>query len=83
VTEWTDFAEWISVGIERGWCSEPVCATHDGIPRTEAEGLAWDDGWDPCENVVRLWPINDGSALGTGRDAQPVVEVESQPVVEG
>ena len=74
MSEWVDFAEWISVGIERGWCSEPVCATHDGIPRTEAEGLAWDDGWDPCENVVRLWPLSD---------SQPVVEVESQPVVEG
>jgi len=82
VTEWDDFAEWVSIGIERGWCSVPTCATHDGIPRTEAEESAWDDGWDPCENVLRLWPLTN-DAPGTGRDAQPVVKVESQPEVEG
>jgi len=50
-----EFREWLRVGVERGWCSEPVCATHDGLPRTDAEDQAWEDGWDPCEHAVRLW----------------------------
>jgi hypothetical protein len=48
--------EWIEFGVWKGWCSKPACATHDGIPRTALEEEAWEEGFDPCEHVIRLWP---------------------------
>lgn len=50
------FWHWAEHGVSRGWCSEPVCATHDGIPSTPEEQAEWDEGHDPCEHVLRLWP---------------------------
>ena len=50
------FWDWLSYGIEKGWVSEPVCGTHDVIPQTVEGTRAWNDGQDPCEHVVRLWP---------------------------
>ncbi len=47
--------EWLKLGIERGWCSEPVCSTHDGLPSTDAEGVQWEQGYDPCVPAVRLY----------------------------
>ena len=49
-------AEWIKYGQTRGWVSPVVCATHDGLPATAAEIADWDDGNDPCEHAVRIWP---------------------------
>lgn len=54
--EWADFSEWLEYGRGRGWCSEVVCDTHDGLPRTEEEEAAWEEGWDPCEYAIRVWP---------------------------
>lgn len=51
-----DFWHWLNHGVANGWCSEPACGTHDGIPSTPEEQEAWDDGLDPCEHVLRLWP---------------------------
>jgi hypothetical protein len=50
------FIWWLKFGIRRGWISEPVCATHDGVPNTADEADAWEEGWDPCQHVLRLWP---------------------------
>ena len=50
------FEEWLAHGVLNGWISYPACATHDGIPSTDAETEAWEEGWDPCEHVLRLWP---------------------------
>ena len=47
--------EWLDFGIEQGWVSPPHCGTHDGIASTEAEEIAWEDGDDPCQPVLRLW----------------------------
>jgi hypothetical protein len=47
---------WIEFGVKRGWISRPVCATHEGVPCTEEEEERWEDGDDPCQHVVRLWP---------------------------
>lgn len=55
MSEWDEFNAWLQQGIERGWCSEPACETHDGLPWTDEEIEAWDDGWDPCLPAVRLW----------------------------
>lgn len=48
------FEEWLRVGVNSKFCSEPVCATHDGLPWTEEE--LEDDLDDPCVPGVRLWP---------------------------
>jgi len=50
-----DFWDWLEVGMKAGWISKPVCATHDGIPATEAEDNEWMEGFDPCQHIVRLW----------------------------
>lgn len=47
--------EWLNMGIEKGWISEPFCNTHDGGPITEEEDVEWEDGGDPCATHVRLW----------------------------
>ena len=50
-----DMWQWLQVGIEQGWVSEPFCYTHDGDPyMTEEEEQEWEDGGDPCSPVVKL-----------------------------
>jgi len=49
------FTEWLQLGIEQGWVSEPVCFTHDGIPMDEQEDHDFIDGFDPCLRVIRIW----------------------------
>jgi hypothetical protein len=39
-----------------GYCTRPVCATHDGLPSTDEEDAEWEDGYDPCVAAVRLCP---------------------------
>lgn len=57
-------AEWVAYGVDRGWCSFAVCDTHDGVPMTDSEETAWEEGNDPCIPVLRLWTDNmpDGEA---------------------
>ena len=49
-----DIYEWIQYGVERKYCSSPVCSTHDGLPMTDEENVQWDDGGDPCVHALRL-----------------------------
>ena len=49
-----DIFEWVEYGVNNGFCSKVVCATHDGIPTTYTEDSEWDEGGDPCAHVVRL-----------------------------
>ena len=46
--------EWLEAGVENGWCSPPVCQTHDGVPMSVAEEAEWENGDDPCQVVVRI-----------------------------
>lgn len=46
---------WLNKGIKRGYCSRPVCDTHDGLPMYEEEVDAWDEGDDLCIPAVRLY----------------------------
>lgn len=46
-----DFDEWMSFGIEKGWCGPPVCNTHDGLPLSETEY----DLEDECIHIIRLY----------------------------
>ncbi len=50
-----EFSIWLQSGINRGWISTVVCATHDGIdPISEEELQEWEAGNDPCQFVVRI-----------------------------
>ena len=51
----TQFDEWVRHGIEHGWCSYPVCDTHEGVPRTEFEQTDFDIGGDPCILAMRVY----------------------------
>lgn len=53
-----NLTEWLQYGIDKGYCSDGVCATHDGLPDTEEEMKEWEDGGDPCIPAVRIW-FND------------------------
>ena len=50
------FNEWLQTGINNKWCGPAVCATHDGIPSTKNEETTWDNGGDPCQHILRLYP---------------------------
>lgn len=47
--------EWINYGVQHGWCSFPVCATHGSLPTTPEELEMWDEGADLCMFGMRLW----------------------------
>lgn len=49
-----EFAEWIELGLLRGWAFEPVCQTHDGVQMYPEEEQEFEDGSDPCIPVMRL-----------------------------
>ena len=49
-------SQWIEIGIQQGWCGPSICYTHDGLPSTEEEESAWDNGDDPCIHILRLYP---------------------------
>jgi hypothetical protein len=48
------FEDWLTMGIGFGYCSEPVCETHDGLPMTKEEIVRFEEGFDPCIPAVRL-----------------------------
>lgn len=54
-----DQTEWLRMGIQNGWCSPPVCATHDGLPETVDEALAFEEGSDPCIHVIRPYESDE------------------------
>lgn len=49
------FDEWILHGVSAGYCTLVVCNTHDGVPVTDEEGEEFEEGYDPCIPVVRIW----------------------------
>ena len=49
-----NFDEWISLGIEKGWCGPPVCYTHDGLPMSTSEEEEFNEG-DPCIHIIRMY----------------------------
>lgn len=54
-----DFDVWMKIGYDAGWCSPPVCYSHDGVPLTASEVEELDVGEDPCVHVVRLYESAD------------------------
>lgn len=55
MVEQMDFVDWLQYGIDAGWVSELACGTHDGIPWTEEEAAEFEEGYDPCQPVLRVW----------------------------
>ena len=55
--------EWLRIGVQNGWCSPPVCATHDGVPSTEKEDTDFDEGDDPCVFVIRVYEDDEVKAM--------------------
>lgn len=50
-----EFIAWLSQGIDNEWITQPFCNTHDIDPgMTEEEQEEWEQGFDPCQHVVRL-----------------------------
>lgn len=45
------FEDWFAEGVDKGWISKAVCATHQGPPLTEKE---FEDD-EPCVTIVRLY----------------------------
>lgn len=56
---WDDYNNWLVYGIDKGWISEPVCVTHEGMPPTEDEMKMEEEEedamWDWCVPGVRLY----------------------------
>lgn len=51
-----DIHEWLRYGIDKGFCTDSVCGTHDWVQMTEEEEKDFDEGGDPCIVIVRLYP---------------------------
>lgn len=58
--EETHFAQWLEMGVSRGWVTEPFCAGHDEAPLTNYEYKKWMTGDAPCVICVRLLLLHDG-----------------------
>jgi hypothetical protein len=48
--------QWICIGIQAGFCGPPVCATHDGMPMSDAE---YEDEDDACVSVLRIYDTSE------------------------
>lgn len=55
VDDHKEFNDWIEQGITRGWCSPPVCGSHEDVPTAEWEDELTDEGHELCQTVVRLY----------------------------
>lgn len=48
------FGEWLILGIENKWVSDPYCSMHDGAPLTDAEEIEIEET-DICIPALRIW----------------------------
>lgn len=62
--------EWIEYGWRHGWCSPPVCETHDGFPMSDAESEQSMQG-DPCLHILRLYESPEHKAEVESPHAPP------------
>lgn len=58
--EFRHFEEWLTMGVLRGWITNPFCAGHDDAPLTDFEMRQWDKGEAPCVICVRLLLLHEG-----------------------
>ncbi len=50
-----DVYEWVKYGVDKGFCTEIHCSTHDGVAMTDEEMDNWGEGEDNCIPVIRMW----------------------------
>ena len=55
MSEDLEFYDWLKIGRDKGWCSDIVCDTHEGLPMTDEEMEGWEFGNDDCIPAVRIW----------------------------
>ena len=51
-------SEWLDYGKDLGYCSDPVCDTHQGLPYSDPELEEFEAGGDPCMTGVRIYGID-------------------------
>lgn len=64
------FYDWLQYGMAQGWCGPAVCETHDGMPLSEEEYNEFDEGNDPCINIIRLYE-DAGQKAGVEENHSP------------
>jgi hypothetical protein len=55
MTQAISFDQWLRIGYESGFCSPPVCYSHDGMPMTAGELEELDEGYEPCMHLLRVY----------------------------
>lgn len=50
------YDQWALIGQVNGWVGPAVCSTHDGLPTSETEDQAFEEGDDVCVHILRLYP---------------------------
>ncbi len=50
-----NFNQWLEYGYNHNWCSPPICEIHDGTPLSESESVEFENGFDPCIHIIRLY----------------------------
>jgi len=56
------FDEWLQYGLTQGWCGPTICEAHDGVPMSQVEIDAYEDGEDPCLHILRLYEDKEHKA---------------------
>jgi hypothetical protein len=55
-----DFNSWLTLGLEKGWITEPFCNTHEGYQYlTDEQEKEFEEGSDPCVIVIQLKEFED------------------------
>jgi hypothetical protein len=50
-----DFNDWLALGLEKGWITEPFCNTHEGYQfLTDEQQEEFNEGGDPCVVVIQI-----------------------------
>ncbi len=52
-------SEWYAIGVDRGWCSDVVCVTHQGLPVSKEEEAEFEEGNDICISGVRIYEVDE------------------------
>lgn len=57
MSERDDFEKWLDLGISKGWISDIVCDTHEGIPISEQELNEVLGDFELCIPAVRVYGL--------------------------
>ena len=57
MSERDEFEHWLDLGISKGWISDVVCDTHEGIPMSEEEAEEHLRDFELCIPAVRIYGL--------------------------